>query len=101
MTSTPSADRVLAGRYRIDGRIGRGGVGRSSREAAHCRGSPRSIAPSARPRTWPSLTDDELDVLLGNVAALMEAGNETAALRLMEEGLARAPASSSTELDLR
>jgi len=47
------------------------------------------------------LTDDELDVLLGNVAALVEAGNGTAALRLMDEGLERAPAGSYAELDLR
>jgi hypothetical protein len=47
------------------------------------------------------LTDDELDVLLGNVAALVEAGNGAAALRLMDEGLERAPAGSYAELDLR
>jgi serine/threonine protein kinase len=55
--------------------------------------------PVRRPRQ--PLTDDELDVLLGNVAALVEAGNGTAALRLMDEGLERAPAGSYAELDLR
>jgi eukaryotic-like serine/threonine-protein kinase len=49
----------------------------------------------------PPLTDDELDVLLGNVAALVEAGNVTAALRLMEDGLERARAGSYVELDLQ
>ena len=53
-----------------------------------------------RPPRQP-LTDDELDVLLGNVAALVEAGNGSAALRLMDEGLKRAPAGSYVELDLR
>jgi len=53
-----------------------------------------------RPPRQP-LTDDELDVLLGNVAALVEAGNGAAALRLMDDGLERAPAGSYAELDLR
>ena len=54
----------------------------------------------SRPRPQP-LTDDELDVLLGNVAALVEAGNGAAALRLMNDGLERATAGSYAELDLR
>ncbi len=55
---------------------------------------------SARTRQ-PPLADDELDLLLANVVALMEAGNGTAALRLMDEGLERAPAGSYAELDLQ
>lgn len=54
----------------------------------------------ARARRQP-LTDDELDVLMGNVAALVEADNGAAALRLMDDGLQRAPAGSYAELDLR
>lgn len=53
-----------------------------------------------RPQRHP-LTDDELDVLLGNVAALVEAGNGSAALRLMDDGLERAPAGSYAKLYLR
>jgi hypothetical protein len=32
-------------------------------------------------------TDDEFDVLLGNVAALVESGNGAAALRMLDDGL--------------